>query len=60
MQIQSNLGSDIAMAFDEWKPGGVPKLFLLPDTVNCQMLFGINQGATFRAAHLAHEGNRQD
>ena len=71
MRIQSNLGSDIAMAFDECVENPAPykyakdscertlrwlerckaehdKLNSLPDTVNPgQMLFGINQGATF-------------
>ena len=73
MQIQSNLGSDIAMAFDECVENPAPyeyakascertlrwlerckaehdRLNSLPDTVNPrQMLFGINQGATFAA-----------
>ena len=79
MQIQSNLGSDIAMAFDEcvenparyeYAKASVERtlrwlqrckvehdrLNSLPDTVNPhQMLFGINQGATFadlRAWHM--------
>ncbi len=79
MRIQSNLGSDIAMAFDEcvenpatheyakascertlrWLERCVAehqRLNALPDTVNPgQMLFGINQGATFadlRAWHM--------
>mgnify|MGYP005943658907 CR=1 FL=1 len=79
MQIQSNLGSDIAMAFDECVENPAPydyakascertlrwlerckkehdRLNALPDTVNPgQMLFGINQGATFadlRAWHM--------
>ena len=79
MQIQSNLGSDIAMAFDECVENPAPyeyakascertlrwlerckaehdRLNSLPDTVNPrQMLFGINQGATFadlRAWHM--------
>jgi len=71
MQIQSNLGSTIAMAFDEcvalpaeykyakqshertirWLKrckDELERLNKLPDTVNPnQMLFGINQGATF-------------
>ena len=71
MQIQSNLGSTIAMAFDEcvalpaeykyakeshertirWLKrckDELARLNALPDTVNPhQMLFGINQGATF-------------
>ena len=71
MQIQSNLGSTIAMAFDEcvalpaeykyakqshertirWLERckkEMARLNALPDTVNPkQMLFGINQGATF-------------
>ena len=71
MQIQSNLGSTIAMAFDEcvalpaeykyakqshertirWLKrckDELSRLNSLPDTVNPhQMLFGINQGATF-------------
>ena len=79
MQIQSNLGSDIAMAFDEcvenparyeYAKASVERtlrwlerckvehdrLNSLPDTVNPkQLLFGINQGATFadlRAWHM--------
>lgn len=79
MQIQSNLGSDIAMAFDECVENPAQyeyakascertlrwlercktehdRLNSLPDTVNPgQMLFGINQGATFadlRAWHM--------
>ena len=71
MRIQSNLGSDIAMAFDECveNPAAYDyakascertvrwlqrckdehdRLNALPETVNPgQMLFGINQGATF-------------
>ena len=79
MRIQSNLGSDIAMAFDECVENPATyeyakascertlrwlerckvehdRLNTLPDTVNpSQMLFGINQGATFadlRAWHM--------
>ena len=79
MRIQSNLGSDIAMAFDECVENPAQydyaklscertfrwlerckaehdRLNGLPDTVNPgQMLFGINQGATFadlRAWHM--------
>ena len=79
MQIQANLGSTIAMAFDEcvenparyeYAKASVERtlrwlqrckvehdrLNSLPDTVNPhQMLFGINQGATFadlRAWHM--------
>ena len=79
MQIQSNLGSDVAMAFDECveNPAAYDyakascertfrwlerckaehdRLNSLPDTVNPrQMLFGINQGATYpdlRAWHM--------
>ena len=79
MRIQSNLGSDIAMAFDECVENPATyeyakascertlrwlerckvehdRLNTLPDTVNPnQMLFGINQGATFadlRAWHM--------
>jgi len=79
MRIQSNLGSDIAMAFDECVENPAPyeyakascertlrwlerckteheRLNSLPDTINPnQMLFGINQGATFpdlRAWHM--------
>lgn len=71
MQIQSNLGSDICMAFDECVENPAPyeyvkqsaertyrwlvrckaeneRLNALPDTVNPQqMLWGINQGATY-------------
>ena len=78
MQIQSNLGSTIAMAFDEC-PSSVAerryvedsvarttrwlerckaehdRLNALPDTVNPgQMLFGINQGATFADLRVWH------
>lgn len=79
MRIQSNLGSDIAMAFDECIKIPSPKPYVQQsvdrtyrwlvrcknaldqynreeDAVNPgQMLFGINQGATFhdiRAAHM--------
>ena len=83
MQIQSNLGSDIAMAFDECVENPAQydyakascertlrwlerckaehdRLNALPDTVNPrQMLFGINQGATYRgSADLAHAADR--
>ena len=78
MRIQSNLGSDIAMAFDECVENPAPykyakdscertlrwlerckaehdKLNSLPDTVNPgQMLFGINQGATFDDLRIWH------
>ena len=78
MQIQSNLGSTIAMAFDECigLPAERPyveasvarttrwlerckkemhRLNQLEDTVNPkQMLFGINQGATFEDIHIEH------
>ena len=78
MQIQSNLGSDVAMAFDEcvenpatheyakascertarWLERCVAeheRLNALPDTVNPkQMLFGINQGATFPDLRVWH------
>lgn len=78
MQIQSNLGSDIAMAFDEcvenpatheyaeasckrtarWLERCIvehERLNTLPDTVNPgQMLFGINQGATFPDLRVWH------
>ena len=78
MRIQSNLGSDIAMAFDEcvenpatyeyakascertlrWLERCVAehnRLNALPDTVNPrQMLFGINQGATFEDLRIWH------
>ena len=78
MRIQSNLGSDIAMAFDECvenpatyeyvKPSCErtlrwlerckrehDRLNALPDTVNPgQMLFGINQGATFPDLRVWH------
>ena len=78
MQIQSNLGSDIAMAFDECveNPAAYEyakascertlrwlrrckaehdRLNALPDTVNPhQMLFGINQGATFPDLRIWH------
>ena len=78
MQIQSNLGSDIAMAFDECVENPATyeyakascertlrwlerckaehdKLNALPDCVNPQqMLFGINQGATFPDLRIWH------
>ena len=78
MRIQSNLGSDIAMAFDECveNPATYPyakascertlrwlercktehdKLNTLSDTINPkQMLFGINQGATFEDLRVWH------
>ena len=78
MRIQSNLGSDIAMAFDECveNPAAYEyakascertlrwlercklehdRLNALPDTVNPQqMLFGINQGATFEDLRIWH------
>ena len=78
MRIQSNLGSDIAMAFDECveNPAAYAyaktscertlrwlerckaehdKLNALPDTVNPkQMLFGINQGATYADLRIWH------
>lgn len=78
MQIQSNLGSDIAMAFDECVENPATyeyakmscertarwlerckaehdRLNRLPDAVNPrQMLFGINQGATFPDLRIAH------
>lgn len=78
MQIQSHLGSDVAMAFDECveNPAAYEyakdscertvrwlercktehdKLNSLPDTVNPrQMLFGINQGATFPELRVWH------
>lgn len=78
MRIQSNLGSDIAMAFDECVENPAPydyakascertlrwlerckrehdRLNALPDTVNPgQMLFGINQGATYQDLRIWH------
>ncbi len=78
MQIQANLGSDIAMAFDECMENPATheyakascertlrwlerckvehdKLKSLPDCVNPeQMLFGINQGATFPDLRVWH------
>ena len=78
MRIQSNLGSDIAMAFDECVENPAryeyakascertlrwlerckaehDKLNALPDCVNPeQMLFGINQGATFPDLRVWH------
>ena len=78
MAIQSNLGSDIAMAFDECVENPATydyaknscertlrwlerckvehdRLNTLPDTVNPQqMLFGINQGATFPDLRMWH------
>lgn len=78
MRIQSNLGSDIAMAFDEcvkipspyayvdascdrtyrWLvrcKAELDRLNALPDAVNPgQVLFGINQGATFPELRVRH------
>ncbi len=78
MQIQSNLGSTIAMAFDEcvknpaeykyakesiarttrWLircKNEIQRLNSLPDTINKnQLLFGINQGATFDDLRVEH------
>ena len=78
MRIQSNLGSDIAMAFDEcvkipspydyvdascertyrWlvrSRDELSRLNALPDAVNPgQVLFGINQGATFKDLRIRH------
>lgn len=78
MQIQSNLGSDICMAFDECIPNPSPREYVidsvnrtyrwlqrckaenarlnaLPDTVNSQqMLWGINQGGTYRDIRVDH------
>lgn len=78
MQIQSNLGSTIAMAFDEcmknpaeykyatdsvqrttrWLircKNEMERLNALPDTINKnQMLFGINQGATYEDIRIEH------
>ena len=78
MQIQSNLGSDVAMAFDECVENPATheyakascertarwlqrckvehdRLNTLPDTVNPQqILFGINQGATFPDLRIWH------
>ncbi|WP_297635766.1 tRNA guanosine(34) transglycosylase Tgt [uncultured Clostridium sp.] len=78
MQIQSNLASTIAMAFDECIPipstreyveksvdrttrwlkrckTEMDRLNSLDDTINKeQMLFGINQGATFKDIRIAH------
>ncbi|MBQ9521637.1 MAG: tRNA guanosine(34) transglycosylase Tgt [Oscillospiraceae bacterium] len=78
MRIQSNLGSDIAMAFDECVENPAPydyakascartlrwlercqaeheRLNASPDTINPrQMLFGINQGATYADLRVWH------
>ncbi len=78
MQIQANLGSDIAMAFDECVANPSPyayvkqscqrtyrwlvrckaenaRLRALPDAVNPQqMLWGINQGGTFKDLRTEH------
>ncbi|MBU5485532.1 tRNA guanosine(34) transglycosylase Tgt [Clostridium sp. MSJ-11] len=78
MQIQSNIASTIAMAFDECIPIPSTKEYVeksvartvrwlerckkemdrlnsLPDTINKQqMLFGINQGATFDDIRIAN------
>ena len=78
MQIQSNLGSTIAMAFDECPSSTADRDYIqasvdrttrwlvrcknemerlnsLPDTINPdQMLFGINQGATYEDIRIEH------
>lgn len=78
MQIQSNLGSTIAMAFDECIENPAPydytkksiertvrwlerckkemiRLNSLEDTINKeQMLFGINQGSTYKDLRIGH------
>ena len=78
MQIQSNLGSDICMAFDECIENPAPRDYVqksvdrtyrwlvrcknenarlnsLPDTVNPQqMLWGINQGGTYKDIRVEH------
>ncbi len=78
MQIQSNLGSTIAMAFDEcienpatreytqksinrtvrWLvrcKKEMERLNSLPDTINPhQLLFGINQGSTYKDLRIQH------
>ena len=78
MKIQSNLGSDIAMAFDECVEIPSPREYVeqscdrtfrwlvrcrdelarqldRPDAVNRgQLLFGINQGATFHDLRIRH------
>ena len=78
MQIQSNLGSDVCMAFDECIENPAPRDYVqasvdrtyrwlqrckaensrlnaLPDTVKPhQMLWGINQGGTYRDIRVAH------
>ena len=78
MRIQSNLGSTIAMAFDEcvenpaeygyadkscertyrWLERSkleMDRLNRLPETLNkSQLLFGINQGATFKDLRIRH------
>ena len=78
MAIQSNLGSDVAMAFDECVENPAPygyakascertlrwlercrseheRLCALPDCVNPgQVLFGINQGATYEDLRVWH------
>ena len=78
MQIQSNLGSTIAMAFDECAPSKSSRQYMqdsvdrttrwlkrcvkemdrlnsLPDSINKeQILFGINQGATYADIRIEH------
>lgn len=78
MQIQSNLASTIAMAFDECPPHPAERSYMqdsvdrttrwllrcknemnrlnsLPDTINKnQMLFGINQGGTYKDIRIEH------
>ena len=78
MRIQSNLGADIAMAFDECVKIPSPRAYVeescdrtyrwlvrcrdeiarqnkAPGTINPeQVLFGINQGATFKDIRISH------
>jgi len=77
MQIQSNLGSTIAMAFDECPPSRADFSYIqnsvdrttrwlerckkemarlngLPDTINKEQLFGINQGGVVDEIRINH------
>ena len=68
MQIQSNLGSTIAMAFDECPSSKADRKYVtdsvnrttrwlngLEDTINKnQLLFGINQGAIYEDIRIEH------
>ena len=63
MQIQSHLGSDIAMAFDEcvenpaqydYAKASCERTLRWLERCKAEMLFGINQGATYRDLRIWH------